>query len=462
MDSDKSDYVCNEIRIGVVGSVDSGKSTITGVLTKGELDDGRGKARGHILKHKHEKDTGRTSDVSQHFVKNETNIIEYVDLAGHDRYSKTTIGGIKRCDIDYGMLTIALNRGILQITKEHCELVLTSGIPIFIAATKYDIASEYMRKQTLKSIEHYFNTKNPKKGKSLYKTIIIPCDTDINDPIMNDIFENYSCLRNKNELTSLIIPIFQISSVSGTCIELLKNFISKLKLYKKYENDIIHKSNFIINNKYYVKGVGIIASGFVKQGVIKLRDKLFLGPDENGKFKEVLIRSIHNNFKEHVEYLSSGQGGSFNIVFTNSKEKITKNDILKGYRLLQEQSSHWYFNAKIKILNHSTTVSKGYQPTIHIGNVSQSAQIINIKKILNKQQMKKLSEKKSVNNEIDSSSKTINDEELFLRINDIAIVKFKFCHKPEYIDIGSDFIFRESKAKGVGRVLNFQEKLEDN
>ena len=38
-------YTNNPIKIAVVGNVDSGKSTLVGVLTKGEKDDGRGLAR---------------------------------------------------------------------------------------------------------------------------------------------------------------------------------------------------------------------------------------------------------------------------------------------------------------------------------------------------------------------------------------------------------------------------------
>lgn len=34
-----------------------------GVLVKGDLDDGRGKARVNLFRHKHEMDTGRTSSV---------------------------------------------------------------------------------------------------------------------------------------------------------------------------------------------------------------------------------------------------------------------------------------------------------------------------------------------------------------------------------------------------------------
>lgn len=70
-----------EIRCAVVGNVDSGKSTTLGVLTRGmlhecpfvnsnlsdfssgPLDDGRGRARVALFRHKHEIETGRTSSV---------------------------------------------------------------------------------------------------------------------------------------------------------------------------------------------------------------------------------------------------------------------------------------------------------------------------------------------------------------------------------------------------------------
>lgn len=44
-------------------AVDAGKSTMLGVLVKGNLDDGRGKARVNLFRHKHEVESGRTSSV---------------------------------------------------------------------------------------------------------------------------------------------------------------------------------------------------------------------------------------------------------------------------------------------------------------------------------------------------------------------------------------------------------------
>ena len=58
----------NDIRIAVIGNVDSGKSTLVGVLTKGELDDGRGAARAKVFNYNHEIENGRTSSIGQEII----------------------------------------------------------------------------------------------------------------------------------------------------------------------------------------------------------------------------------------------------------------------------------------------------------------------------------------------------------------------------------------------------------
>lgn len=50
--------------MAVLGNVDSGKSTLLGVLTQGELDNGRGRARLNLFRHLHEIQSGRTSSIS--------------------------------------------------------------------------------------------------------------------------------------------------------------------------------------------------------------------------------------------------------------------------------------------------------------------------------------------------------------------------------------------------------------
>ena len=88
-----------------------------GVLTRGQLDNGRGLARGHCFRHKHEVDNGRTSSVSQltlgfgtngsvtnyssvrphtqeEVLKESSKLVTFVDLCGHERYLKTTVFGL--------------------------------------------------------------------------------------------------------------------------------------------------------------------------------------------------------------------------------------------------------------------------------------------------------------------------------------------------------------------------------
>lgn len=56
------------IRVAVVGNVDSGKSTLVGVLTKNILDDGRGSSRARVFNYEHENQTGRTSSIAQEII----------------------------------------------------------------------------------------------------------------------------------------------------------------------------------------------------------------------------------------------------------------------------------------------------------------------------------------------------------------------------------------------------------
>lgn len=69
-------------RVAVVGNVDAGKSTLLGVLTHGELDNGRGFARQKLFRHKHEMESGRTSSVG--------NDILGFDQEGQVRFHQST------------------------------------------------------------------------------------------------------------------------------------------------------------------------------------------------------------------------------------------------------------------------------------------------------------------------------------------------------------------------------------
>jgi len=130
-----------ETRIAVVGNVDAGKSTLLGVLTKGGLDDGRGKARVNLFRHKHEIESGRTSSVGMEIMgfdskgdivtsivpgrklsweeigNRSAKVISFTDLAGHERYLRTTVFGMLSSEPNYCLLMVAANNGLIGMSK---------------------------------------------------------------------------------------------------------------------------------------------------------------------------------------------------------------------------------------------------------------------------------------------------------------------------------------------------------
>ena len=159
-----------EVRVAVIGNVDSGKSTLIGVLTKGKNDNGRGSARTSIFRHRHEIESGRTSSVSQQImgfsqtgevtnykslrpssdqeiVSEASKVITFLDLAGHEAYLKTTVFGMVGGMIDYGMLLLGANMGVQRMTREHLGIALALNVPLFVVVTKVDIAPDHILKQ---------------------------------------------------------------------------------------------------------------------------------------------------------------------------------------------------------------------------------------------------------------------------------------------------------------------------
>ena len=131
-----------EIRIGVVGNVDAGKSTLTSVLVNGKNDDGRGSARESVFNHSHEKN-GRTSSVSHQSLKiSNKKSLAFIDLAGHERYLKTTLHGLTGYLIDYVVLIVSANSSVQRMTREHLSIALALKIPFIVVVTKIDLVKE--------------------------------------------------------------------------------------------------------------------------------------------------------------------------------------------------------------------------------------------------------------------------------------------------------------------------------
>ena len=392
-----------EIRIAVIGNVDSGKTTTTSVITGDILDDGKGAARTHILKHPHEKNSGRTSSIAQSIISRNHKIFTFVDLAGHEKYLKTTVSGLNGYFIDYAIVVIGADRGIIGMTKEHLIVAMSLKIPVIIVITKIDVAVDTKLDRIRKRLNVIFSGSFAGKKHLKYA----------NDDTINDIINTYN---PDNKMT----PVFEISNKTGDNIENMKNFIFSLTSLKIIGNVNSKNPKFVIDSRFKLPGVGLVVTGLVQDGLFLKNKEYFLGPF-NSTFKKVSIRSVHNNFKENVEKLKSGEGGCFNIKFLNPKEKVDIDAIRKGHLLVAQPSSFTKFKAQVEILHHPTTIKTKYEPTIHCGIVRQVATI------------------------------TEMDHPL-IRTGDKANVIFNFKYHPEYIEVGDQITFREGRTKGIGVV----------
>eukprot|EP00475_Leptophrys_vorax_P038831 TRINITY_DN69308_c0_g1_i1.p2 TRINITY_DN69308_c0_g1~~TRINITY_DN69308_c0_g1_i1.p2 ORF type:complete len:271 (+),score=79.49 TRINITY_DN69308_c0_g1_i1:185-997(+) len=220
-----------DVRIGVIGNVDSGKSTMIGVLVSGELDDGRGSARSKVFRFKHEQDNGRTSSISHHIVgfdakgspvyqtanasaapnvKNKSwqrivsssqSIATFIDLCGHEKYLKTTISGLTGGAVHYACVLVGGNMGVQKMTKEHIGVAIALEIPLFVVMTKVDLAPENILKKTLKDLFRIL--KHPQCAKM---PLLIKKDADID-----------TCFGETSGIIQpRICPVFVVSASKGT------------------------------------------------------------------------------------------------------------------------------------------------------------------------------------------------------------------------------------------------------
>jgi len=455
-----------EISIVVCGPVDAGKSSLVGVLTTGELDDGRGKARKSVFHHNHELESGRTSSVSQNIIKYQVNndnnniiriictksnrkyernnmvdmkglklngdkVVSLIDLAGHEKYLKTTVHGITGMFPDRGIIVIGANTGITKLTREHIGLLLCVRIPFMVIITKIDMAPEQIYLDLQSTLKKLLQRNAP--DKTLY--FINNNSDELTDNYIVDPKGHINMIKNPD-----IVPVISVSNKNGFNINNLHRIIYNIPQRDKFANQPSKGTIVYLDGNFTVPGIGLVVSGMIKEGTIKVKQKMFLGPYD-GQFVPIIIRSIHNNLREDIQEIGPNIQGCFAIKFLETT--IPRANIKKGFVLI-DNINNWKDNlvtsfvAKVKILHHSSAIETGYCPVVHCGPIKQSAYM----KLLND------------NNTIGYNTVDYNSLKHSLKTGDNSIVVFTFARHPELIEENMIMFFRDGTTKGVGEVIS--------
>lgn len=430
-----------EVGIVITGSVDSGKSSTIGVLISNELDNGNGSARLKVAKHPHEKESGQTSDISTRVIENENKEITLIDLCGHEKYLKTTTYGITGYFPDYAIVTVASNRGILKMTREHLGILFYMKIPTIIIITRIDIAPDDILNNTEISIKKICSVFNKKAVFINSRNELKLSDEEQKEKEKSN-FDSFKKLTEKMKYSDEILPVISTSNKTGFYINTLKEILFELQPRNVWTSPVQqNESVFYIETCFNPPGIGLVASGIVKGKSFKTGSTAYLGPIDN-RFIQIRIRSIHNNTRELVDELTNHQRGCFAISSTEKKFELLRKMFHRGMVIITnlEQISKltWNFKAEIEILHHSAMIREKYSPVLHIGPIRQAACITKIIEI-----------NKSKNEEVQND----DSEKVCLKTKDKAIVEFNFLQHQEFVEKNMIFFFREGTTRGVGRVI---------
>ena len=276
----------NQYIIGLSGHIDHGKTSLVKSLTGKNTDS-----------LKEEIDRGMTINIGFAFL-NDT--ITLIDVPGHEKFIKNMVAGVS--SIDFALLVIAADDGIMPQTIEHFEILkllnITDGA---IIINKIDL----VEKDWLELVEN-----------------------DIDD------FVKGSFLSNKK--------IYKVSTINNEGIDELRQDLVNYNF--KNTKTIKDKGVFRIftDRVFSSKGFGTVVTGTVLSGKVKTGQKVKILPQN----KIIKIRGLqsHDNF---VDEISTGNRAALNLQY---QDKIS---IKRGNHISEENYFTTYETAivSIKILS---------------------------------------------------------------------------------------------------------------
>src|SRR3990167_804725 len=326
------------------------------------------------------------------------------------------------------MLFIDGNSGqIGKMTMEHFKLITFLQHKYFVVITKTDVCNEAVLQQTKQSLKEMLQTDNKKpffiENSSDYQTFL---QTSKIHPISEEI------------------PTFQISSVTGHNLDLIRNFFYLLPTTQHWESFSLKPVVFYVDNLYEIPNVGLVVSGSLASGTISLNDELLFGPDKHGSFTNVKIHSIHyNRLPVKVAYAGQSISVAINGV---EKDVIQKGQIITS---LPSPTAVWEFDAEISLHNVSQTPAnnyfvKNYQVIVHCRYTRQIATISEVYS----------TPPGSPPCENDSSPSS-SDTEAPSSLTDVpkpqtVLVRFRYKYHPEFLNKNDRIVLTEGQTIGVG------------
>ncbi|CAH2064921.1 unnamed protein product, partial [Iphiclides podalirius] len=313
-----------ELRIAVMGANEAGKSTLIGVLTQGELDNGRGSARLNMFRHLHEVKSGRTSSLSHEILgfdaqgnvvnygcselmtaerigERSAKLVSFLDLAGHTKYQRTTLHGLTGYSPHYAMIVISATAGITRITEEHIALLTALELPFFAVISKCELCPANVRplmlrlEELLASGDHAARRKKPLliTDENMARNCVAPQRS-----ILDSIDKSTDAAEKSDDEPAEQVAVFPVSCVRGAGLNALHAYLLALQpppqdVQPRPDDETCE---FQIDEIFHVDdSTGPVVGGLMARGQLFEGDNLILGPLDTGEFAAATVRTVHRN-----------------------------------------------------------------------------------------------------------------------------------------------------------------------
>lgn len=331
-----------QLRISLTGATMSGKSSLLGSLTTAALDNGRGKSRLSLLKHRHEIASGMTSSVTQELVgyreeshtangDGEIQVINYAstdvsswvdihaasvvgrlvllsDSAGHPRYRRTTVRGLIGWAPHWTFLCIPADNtedtsGMtgstpppeevfgnpavdVDLSQAHLDLCLKLQLPLVIIITKLDLASKFGLKNCLTRVLSSLKAagRRPVLMKDTNATVE---ESDLLSVPATERAEVKRVVEGVHSGPVETVPIVFTSAVKGNGIHKLHALFHDLPIPRPLPSSVLTHPAVVFDIEDVFTGTksdsskntpSLVLAGILRYGTLKLGDEVILGP----------------------------------------------------------------------------------------------------------------------------------------------------------------------------------------
>lgn len=257
--------------VGTAGHIDHGKTALVGALTGVDTD-----------RLKEEKARGISIDLGFAYMPVENgSTIGFVDVPGHDRFIRNMLTGAT--GIDFMLLVIAADDGVMPQTREHLAILDLLGIKRgVVALTKIDLVPDDWREEMIGEIRDLLG------------------DTGLGEA-----------------------EIFPVSPVTGEGIAALRERLVTESRASIPRTDA-GPFRFSVDRCFTLTGAGTVVTGPVLSGVVTVGDHVVLSPSG----LKARVRSIHAQ-NSPAEQGRSGERCALNLTGDGiNREAISRGDMV--------------------------------------------------------------------------------------------------------------------------------------